>query len=81
MRVVGRKREGFHEFRKENEMANDILTKHRGQVLAVVKATRSGATFSLLKRAFGLEQKTVIVAPYIEIFDKTVNEVAGWLWR
>ena len=57
-------------------MANDILTNYRGKVVAVVKATRAGATFSLLKRACELKQKTVIVAPYIKIFDKTVNEVA-----
>lgn len=56
-------------------MAEEILTKHRGKALAIVKATRAGATFSLLKRAIELEQKTVIVAPYIEIFNKTVKEV------
>lgn len=62
-------------FKKQDEMAQEILTKHRGKALAIVKATRAGATFSLLKRACELGQKTVIVAPYIEIFDKTVQEV------
>lgn len=63
-------------FAKQDEMAEEILTKHRGKVLAIVKATRAGATFSLLKRACELKQKTVIVAPYIEIFERTVKEVA-----
>ena len=63
-------------FEKQDAMANEILTNYRGKVVAVVKATRAGATFSLLKRACELKQKTVIVAPYIKIFDKTVNEVA-----
>jgi hypothetical protein len=62
-------------FKKQNEMADKILTKKRGKVLAIVKATRAGATFSLLKRACELKQKTTIVAPYINIFDETVNDV------
>jgi hypothetical protein len=32
-------------------MAEEILTKRRGKVLAIVKATRAGATYSLLKKA------------------------------
>ncbi|NHJ31390.1 MAG: hypothetical protein FK732_00865, partial [Asgard group archaeon] len=63
-------------FKKQDQMAKDILRNHRGKVLAIEKATRAGATFSLLKRACELNQKTVIVAPYIEIFKKTVNKVA-----
>jgi len=66
-------------FKEQNEKANDILRNYRGKVLAIVKATRAGATFSLLKRACELKQKTVIVAPYIEIFNKTVNEVGDSL--
>jgi len=66
-------------FKKQNEMAEDILTNYRGRVLAIVKATRAGATFSLLKRACELKQKTVILAPYIEIFNKTVKEVGDTL--
>ena len=62
-------------FKKQNEKANDILTNYRGKVLAIVKATRAGATTSLLKRACELGQKTVIVAPYIEIFATTINDV------
>lgn len=62
-------------FAKQDKMANEILTKYRDKVLAIVKATRAGATFSLLKRAYELKQKTVIVAPYIEIFERTVKEV------
>lgn len=64
------------DFDAQNRMAEKILTEHRGKTLAIVKATRAGATFSLLKKACELKQKTVIVAPYIEIFNKTVNEVA-----
>lgn len=44
-------------------MAREILTNRRGQALAIVKATRAGATTSLLKVACELGQKTVIVAP------------------
>lgn len=62
-------------FEKQDKMAEEILTEHRGKVLAIVKATRAGATTSLLKRACELGQKTVIVAPYIEIFDTTVEDV------
>lgn len=62
-------------FAAQDAMAQEILTEHRGKVLAIVKATRAGATFSLLKRAYELKQKTVIVAPYIQIFDNTVEEV------
>jgi hypothetical protein len=61
-------------FEKQDLMAEDILTHYRGRIVAVRKATRAGATFSLLKRAFELGQKTVIVAPYRKIFDETVND-------
>jgi hypothetical protein len=66
-------------FEEQNRMAEEILTKHRGKVLAIVKATRAGATYSLLKKACELGQKTVIVAPYIEIFNKTVEEATASL--
>jgi len=62
-------------FEKHNEIAREILTNHRNQVLAVVKVTRAGATTSLLKNAFELGQKSVIVAPYIKIFDMTIKDV------
>jgi len=61
-------------FDKQDAMASEILTEHRGKALAIVKATRAGATTSLLKAACDLGQKTVIVAPYIEIFEKTVED-------
>jgi hypothetical protein len=63
-------------FEKQDLMAEDILTNGKGKVITVRKATRAGATFSLLKRAFELGQKSVIVAPYRKIFDETVNDVA-----
>ena len=64
-------------FALQNSKAQDILTNYRGKVLAVEKATRAGATTSLLKKACELGQKTVIVAPYIKIFDNTVDNVRG----
>ncbi len=66
-------------FEEQNRMAEEILTKHRGKVLAIAKATRAGVTYSLLKKACELGQKTVIVAPYIEIFKKTVEEATASL--
>ena len=62
-------------FEKQNEMAGEILTKHRGQVLAIVKATRAGATYSLLKKACELGERTLIVEPYKQIFWETIDEV------
>lgn len=62
-------------FAKQDKMADTLLTKHRGKVLAITKATRAGATTSLLKRACELKQKTVIIAPYIQIFERTVEDV------
>ena len=63
-------------FENQDALAENILTKERGNVVAVKKVTRAGATFSLLKKAFEMKQKTVIVAPYRKIFDETVNDVA-----
>lgn len=68
-------------FAKQDAMAKEILTKHRGKALAVAKATRAGATTSLLKVACELGQRTVIVAPYIKIFDMTINDVQGLVER
>lgn len=64
------------DFESQDIMAEHILNNERGRIVAVRKATRAGATFSLLKKAFELGQKTVIVAPYRKIFDETVNDVA-----
>jgi hypothetical protein len=61
-------------FEKNNALASDLLHNHRGKMVAIRKATRAGATTSLLKRAFELGQKTVIIVPFIKIFDQTVNE-------
>lgn len=63
-------------FEKQDKMAEALLTNYRGKVVAITKATRAGATFSLLKKAVELKQKTVIVAPYKKIFDQTVDAVA-----
>ena len=38
-------------FRKQNEMAEDILTNHRGKVLAIVKATRAGGHVQLTQES------------------------------
>lgn len=62
-------------FDKQNAMAEDVLTNYKGKVTAITKATRAGATFSILKRACELKQKTVIIAPYKEIFNQTLNDV------
>lgn len=43
-------------FEKQNEMAEDIISNYRGRIVTVRKATRAGATFSLLKRAFEFGQ-------------------------
>jgi len=62
-------------FEKQDKMADEILKNYRDKVLAIVKATRAGATTSLLKAACQLKQKTTIIAPYISIFDNTINDV------
>jgi len=64
-------------FEKQNVMAKEILTDYRGKVLAIEKATRSGATYGLLKNACELGQQTVIVAPYVEILNRILDEVSS----
>jgi hypothetical protein len=61
-------------FQKNNELASDLLLNHRGKIVAIRKATRAGATTSLLKVAVEKRQKTVIVLPFHNIFNQTVNE-------
>jgi hypothetical protein len=63
-------------FVEQNKMAEDILTNYRGKILAVRKATRSGATFSLIKAACEKNQRTVIILPHKNAF-KIVEEAAA----
>ena len=58
-------------YKPQDRLAEELLTKseYKGVLNTVSKATRAGCTYSLCKQAVIQRQKTVIIEPYVTVFN------------